>query len=159
MSTPVSGPAIAMRAASGSRVYASVPRADPFGYMSGMGGYPYGYGPLGYDPLRYGYGYRGYGYGGYGFGYGGYGYLYQPPIVVVRPGTGGGAGGRAHGRVVNGQGYTRDPNGTTTGSAKPRSTNSGGSSSGTTSSASGSSSSGTTSSSGSEGTRQAKPRP
>lgn len=144
---------VATRASGGSRAYATVPRADPFGYMSGMGGYPYGYGPLGYDPLRYGYGYRGYGYGGYGgYGYGGYGYLYRPPIVVVRPGPGGGAGG-THGRVVNGRGYERDPSGGSTGSARPRSSGSGGSSGG----ASSGSSSGSSSSGGS--TRHAKPRP
>lgn len=147
---------VAMRAATGSRVYATVPRADPFGYMSGIGGYPYGYGPLGYDPFRYGLGYRGYLYGGYG--YGGYGYAYQPPVVIIRPGTGGGTG-RTHGRVVNGRGYQRDPAGTSTAgsSTGARNPNAGSSSTGTTSS-SGSSSG--TSSSGSEGsTRQAKPRP
>jgi hypothetical protein len=143
-------------APSGSRVYANAPRIDPFGYMSGLGGYPYGYGPLGYDPMLYGGGLRGYGNGyglGYGYGYGGY--LYQPPVVIVR-GNGGGAA-RGHGRVVNGRGYQRDPSGTT--ASQPQSTRTP-SSTGSTSSG-GSTSAGTSSgtSSGSGETRQAKPRP
>lgn len=152
---------VAMRTAGGgSRVYMTAPRADPFGYAYGSGGFPYGYGPLGYDPLGYGYG----GYDLYGRGYGGYagygyGYVYQPPIVIVRGGNGGsGVGGRTHGRVVNGHGYTRDPTaGSETGGATARSPNTGSSS---THSTSAGSSAGTSSSSGSEGsTRQAKPRP
>ena len=136
----------------GSHAYVTAPRFDRFGYG---GGYPYGYGPLGYDLLRYGNGLGGYGYGygSYGYGYGGY--LYQPPVVIVR----GSGGTTQHGRVVNGRGYQRDPQATTSRPpAETRTPASGGGSA----SGSGTTSSGTTSGSSSSGsgeTRHAKPRP
>jgi hypothetical protein len=138
----------------GSRVYVSVPRVDPFGYTSGIYGYPYGYGPLGYDPMLYGSGGRGYGYGsGYGYGYGYGGYLYQPPVVIVR----GGGGTNGHGRVVNGRGYQRDPQATSPSQPSSGSTSA---SSGSAPASSGATSSGTSSSSSGSGeTRHAKPRP
>ena len=71
----------------------------------GCGGYGNGY--FGGYP-RYGYGYGGYPYGGY-FGGG--------PVVVPQ-----GTGTPAHGRVVNGKGYTQGGNGST-GTATPRSAN------------------------------------
>jgi hypothetical protein len=67
----------------------------------------------------YGNGYFG-GYPGYGYGYGGYpygGYFGGGPVVVPQ-----GTGTPAHGRVVNGKGYTQGGNGST-GTATPRSTN------------------------------------
>jgi len=67
----------------------------------------------------YGNGYFG-GYPGYGYGYGGYpygGYFDGGPVVVPQ-----GTGTPAHGRVVNGKGYTQGGNGST-GTATPRSTN------------------------------------
>jgi len=79
----------------------------------GCGGYGGGYGFNGYP----GYGYDGY---GYGYGYGGYpygGYFGGGPVVVPQ-----GTGTPAHGRVVNGKGYTQGGNGST-GTATPRSTN------------------------------------
>ena len=153
----------------GSTIYATLPPPDPFGYRGVYSPYsfPLGYGPLGYSPYLYsglGYGgYPGYGYGGgYGYGYGGY--PYQPPVVIIRNPNGG--TGQPHGRVVNGQGYTRGGSAGSTGmTGMPRPT-SGGSSSGSGSgastpssgSSSGSSSS-SSSGSGSGETRQAKPRP
>lgn len=152
----------------GSTVYATLPPPDPFGYRGGYGGFPLGYGPLGYSPFLYSPyaydGYNRYSYGAYGYGgYGGYGgYVYQPPVVIIR--NPGGGSGHTHGRVVNGQGYTRG--GSSSGSAgmasNPRSASgSGSTSSGSTSSgtASSGSSSGSSTSSGSGETRQAKPRP
>ncbi len=70
-----------------------------FGYDSYLyGGYGY-YAPYGYNP---------YGYNPYGYyqGYGGY-YYYGGGLVVID------VSGSAppHGRVVNGRGYTQDPNG------------------------------------------------
>ena len=69
-------------------------------YGAPYGSYGYGY-PGGWGgSIGYGYGYP-YGYYGYG-GYGGYPYYpqypYRPPVVIVRPGPGGGGhGGHDHG--------------------------------------------------------------
>ena len=130
---------------SGRTVYVTLPPSDPFGYQGSFAYRPYGYSPYGF--LDYGYGYNGYMYGHY----------YQPPVVIVRGGTGG-TPARPHGHVVNGQGYTRDP---APSSERPstRSGSGSGSSSGTTSSSSGSTSSGNSGSSSSGETRHAKPRP
>ena len=137
--------------AGGSTIYTTLPPADPlgYGYMPGYGSL--GYGTLGYSPYLYGNGYgSGYGYGGYGYG----GYLYQPPVVIVRN-SGGTA--RPHGRVVNGQGYTRDPSASSGSSSSGRS---GSTSSANSGSSSSSGSSGSSSGSSSSGeTRHAKPRP
>lgn len=69
-------------------------------YGAPYGSYGYGY-PGGWSgSIGYGYPYGYYGYGGYG--YGGYPYYppypYRPPVVIVRPGPGGGGhGGHDHG--------------------------------------------------------------
>jgi hypothetical protein len=151
----------------GSTIYATLPPPDPFGYRyGGYGGYPAGYGPLGYSPYLYsplGFGYTGYGYGsgygGYGYGYGGY--VYQPPVVIIRNPNGG--SGHTHGRVVNGEGYTRGGSSGSTGTTGVPRSASGGSSSSSGSTSAGSTSSGSTSSSSGSSssgeTRQAKPRP
>jgi hypothetical protein len=89
----------------------------------GCGGYGYG-------------GFAGYGYGAYSnFGYYGRGYFGGGPVVVP-VGSGGSGTTPAHGRVVNGKGYSQGGNGD--GTATPRSNNTGSTSSG---SGSGSSSS------------------
>jgi hypothetical protein len=89
----------------------------------GCGGYGYG-------------GFGGYGYGAYSnFGFYGRGFFGGGPIVV--PVGSPGAGTPAHGRVVNGKGYTQSGNGSD-GTATPRSNNTGSTTSG---SGSGSSSS------------------
>jgi len=159
---------VASTAPRGSTIYATLPAPDPFGYRyGGYGGYPVGYGPLGYSPYLYsplGFGYNGYGYGsgygGYGYGYGGY--VYQPPVVIIRNPNGG--SGHTHGRVVNGEGYTRGGSSGSTGTTGVPRSASGGSSAGS-STSSGSTSSGSSAGSSSSGssssgeTRQAKPRP
>jgi hypothetical protein len=116
-----------------------------YGY-SAFGYSPYGYG---YSPYGYGYGYGGYGYGGYG--YGGYGYGgYRPVIIQVDRNT----DVRAHGRVVNGRGYSqgRGSSGGPSQGYVPRST---GGASGAPAASSGS---GASRSSGSSTGRTAKPR-
>ena len=124
---------------SGRTIYADVYPPNVGGYYSGYG-YPYyyGYSPFGYSPF----GYSPFGYGGYG-GFGGYPYG-TVPVIIVRSGA-----EQRHGKVVKGQGYTRNDPPSTSGasSSEPRSQPA--SSSGTRSS--GSSSSG--------GERKAKPRP
>lgn len=84
-----------------------------------IGGAYYGMYSAGYGC---GYGYSGYlGYGFYPGYYPGYygGFFGGGPIVVPRGGVGG--AGPAHGRVVNGRGYTQGNAGGTGGSAIPRS--------------------------------------
>lgn len=147
---------------------------SPWGwdYYGPWGGPPYGcgyYSPFGYSP----YGYAPYGYG-YNPWYGGYGWNYGGGTVVIVSGGGGGQPA-PHGRIVKGRGYTRNGQGTGSGSqARPRDRNepsqrreaSSGSSAGSRSSASSgssaSSSSGSSSkpsSSSSSSGRTAKPRP
>jgi hypothetical protein len=156
---------------------------------SGMTGYPYDrYCGYGYQATMYGYydimcntGYNGYGmspYYGYGRGYG-YdvyygGYYYGGSPLVIVTGTSNAA---SHGRAVNGAGYTRGGDGSSsagtaqrTGSSGSASSSSGSSSGSSGSSASsgsassgsassGSASSGSSSSGSSGGDRTAKPRP
>jgi hypothetical protein len=101
-----------------------------------------------YNPYRYGsYGYNPYGYGyGYGTSYVGYG-----PVVVVKGDT------PPHGRVVNGHGYTRSGDASTTAS---RGSYGSGSSSSSGSGSAGSASSGSSSSGSSSGeARTAHGRP
>jgi hypothetical protein len=129
-----------------------------YGYGYGYGfGYGSGYSPYGlYDNGYYSpYGY----YNGFGGGY------YSVPVVVVK----GDQAPQAHGRVVNGRGYSQGSNSSGTGavpnnSSAPssRGSSSGSGSSGSGSSSSGSSSSGSSSSGSSSsgsGGRTAVPRP
>jgi hypothetical protein len=131
-------------AGSGRTIYADVYPPNVGGYYNGYG-YPYyyGYSPLGYSPF----GYSPFGYGGYG-GFGGYPYG-SVPVIIVRSGA-----EQRHGKVVKGQGYTRNDPPSTSGASsssdrQPRSQPASSGSSDTRSS--GSSSSG--------GERKAKPRP
>jgi len=92
---------------------------DPFGWdyygPYSYGGYGYNpYGPYAYDP--YPYAGNPYGYG-YGYGYApAYGWYYNSaPVVVIRGQP------QPHGRAVNGSGYTRgDQGSSTSGTARPR---------------------------------------
>lgn len=142
---------------SGRVVYATLPPSDPFGYGGGYAGMPAGYGPLGYRPYVYdaygfAYGFPRYGYQEY---YGGY--MYRPPVVVVV--GSGGVNGRAHGHVVNGHGYTRDPSPSSAQTPSTRSGAGGGTTSSSGSTSSGATTSSSSGSSSSGETRQAKPRP
>jgi hypothetical protein len=74
-------------------------------YMDPASPWDWGYSSrYGYNP--YGYGYSPYGYNPYGYS-GGYGYYGAPVIIVGSPQT-----PAAHGRMVKGQGYQKDPNAT-----------------------------------------------
>jgi hypothetical protein len=130
---------------------------DPCSYRYGARGlgYGYGYSPYGYRP----YGYNGYYGGSFGGGY--YSGYYSAPVIVVKGEE------TAHGKLINGRGYTRgdassSSGSTASGASSTRSSGSGSSSSGSSSSgsgSSGSSSSGSSSSGGSSGGRTAVARP
>lgn len=86
----------------------------------------YGFNSFYFSPFRSGYGsmYGGYGYGYPGYSYGGYGYWgYQPNIVYVRPERSGNSGGRA----VRGRGYQGPRDGGSSGTARTRGSDGGGS--------------------------------
>jgi len=100
-------------------------------YSSQYGCGGYGYGAYGYPGYGYGYGYGGYPIGGY---YGG-----GPVVVPVGPNNPG-AGTPAHGKVVNGKGYTSGGGSSSTGTATPRSNNTSPSGSGGTGTGAGASS-------------------
>lgn len=141
-------------AGSGRTIYADVYPPNVGGYYSGYQNPCYGYSTFGYSSLAYlplAYSSLGYSPCGYsslgGGGYGGYGYTYGAgvPVIIVRSGA-----EQRHGKVVNGQGYTRNDPPSTSGASstserQPRSAPASDTKS------SGSSSSG--------GERRAKPRP
>ena len=129
-------------------IYADVYPPNVGGYRNGyydpyFSGYSrFGYSPFGYSPFGYG------SYGGYGaYPYGG------TPVIIVRSGP-----AQPHGKVVKGQGYTRNdpPSDSPSPRREPRSSQpatSGSSGSGT------SSGTATSGSSSAGGERKAKPRP